>query len=207
MTGVRTPTAQDALDAVARRRAATTALSRDAERIAAACRDVAVRFARGGRLLTFGNGPAAADAAHLAVEFVHPVIVGKRALPALSLVADPAVVTGLARRAGTADTVAASLRAHARPEDVAIGLSADGDCADVAHGLAEARDRGLLTVALVGGDGGAVGALPGLDHVLRVCSPDPAVVRELHVTIYHVLWELVHVFLEHPGALPLAAAR
>jgi D-sedoheptulose 7-phosphate isomerase len=174
----------------------------DAERIAVTCRDIAGRFARGGRLLTFGNGTAAADAAHVAVEFVHPVIVGKRALPALSLVADPAVVTGLARRRGVADTVAASLRAHARPEDVAIGLSPDGDCAEVAHGLAAARDRGLLTVALVGGDGGAVAAVPGLDHVLCVHSSDPSVVRELHVTIYHVLWELVHVFLDQPEALP-----
>jgi D-sedoheptulose 7-phosphate isomerase len=60
----------------------------------------------------------------------------------------------------------------------------------------------LLTLALTGGDGGALAAEPGLDHVLIARSDDPAVVKEIQVTMYHLLWELVHVFFEHPGALP-----
>jgi D-sedoheptulose 7-phosphate isomerase len=195
-------TARDATDAFARRRAPTLALDGEDERIALACRDMAVRFARGGRLFTFGNGAATADAAHLAVEFVHPVIVGKRALPALSLVGDPATFTGIARRSGLEDTFAAQLRSQAGPDDIAVGLSADGACANVARALAQAHERGLLTVALVGGDGtGEVAVVPGLDHLLAVRSEDPAIVKELHVTIYHVLWELAHVFLERPEAL------
>ncbi len=199
------PTVQDTVAAFARRRAPTRALGEDAGRIAAACHDIAVRFHRGGRLIAFGNGAAAADAAHLAVEFVHPVTVGKRALPAISLVTDPATVTGIARRSGFDDTFAAQLRTHARPEDIAVGFSVDGRCTNVVRALREAHDRQLLTVALVGGDGGAVAALPGLDHLLRAHSSDPAVVKEMHVTTYHVLWELAHVFLEQPTAMAVSS--
>jgi D-sedoheptulose 7-phosphate isomerase len=198
-------TRADAEDAFARRTAATTALAAEADRIADACHAMAGRLGRGGRLITFGNGAAAADAAHLAVEFVHPVTMGKRALPAVSLVTDPATLTGIARRSGFEDTFAAQLRTHARPGDIAVGISPDGACVNVARALGEAHDRGLLTVALVGGDGGAVAALgerspARLDHLLSARSTDPYVVKEMHVTIYHVLWELTHVFLERPGA-------
>ncbi|WP_328307626.1 D-sedoheptulose-7-phosphate isomerase [Actinomycetospora sp. NBC_00405] len=195
-----TLTRDDAVEAFARRTPATTALAEETERIADACHAMAERFSRGGRLITFGNGAAAADAAHLAVEFVHPVIVGKRALPALSLVTDPATLTGIARRSGFEDTFAAQLRALARPEDIAVGITVDGECPNVARALGEAYDHGLLTIALIGGDGGAVAAVPGLDHVLRARSTDPFVVKEMHVTIYHVLWELAHVFLERGSA-------
>jgi D-sedoheptulose 7-phosphate isomerase len=205
MTVPTEPTVADAVAAFARRREPTRALGEDAGRIAAACHDIAVRFHRGGRLIAFGNGAAAADAAHLAVEFVHPVTVGKRALPAISLVTDPATVTGIARRSGFDDTFAAQLRTHARPEDIAVGFSVDGRCANVVRALREAHDRGLLTVALVGGDGGAVAALSGLDHLLRAHSSDPAVVKEMHVTAYHVLWELAHVFLEQPAAMAVSS--
>jgi D-sedoheptulose 7-phosphate isomerase len=192
---------EDVEDAFMRRTAATTALAEEADDIAAACHAMAERFRLGGRLITFGNGAAAADAAHLAVEFVHPVIMGKRALPAVSLATDPATLTGIARRSGFADTFAAQLRTHARPEDIAVGISPDGACANVARALGEAHERGLLTVALVGGDGGAVaGPTSRLDHLLWARSSDPSVVKEMHVTMYHVLWELAHVFLERSGS-------
>jgi D-sedoheptulose 7-phosphate isomerase len=142
---------------------------------------MAARFRRGGRLLALGTGPAAADAAHVVVEFVHPVIVGKRALPALAL-----------PDGGSAATVAL----FGGPADIALAFSPDGASPVLAGALAEAVDGGLLTVALLGGDGGAVAAVPGLDHVITIPSPDRRVVREAHVTAYHVLWELVHVFLD-----------
>jgi D-sedoheptulose 7-phosphate isomerase len=71
----------------------------------------------------------------------------------------------------------------------------------VLAGLRTAAELGLLTVALVGGDGGAIATSPGVDHVLRAGSSDPRVIKEVHVTVYHLLWELVHVFLEQPGTL------
>jgi D-sedoheptulose 7-phosphate isomerase len=171
MTG--TVTAADVRAAFACRDALTPTLSAAAPELARACHAVAGRFARGGRLLAFGEGPAAADAAHVVVEFAHPVIVGKRALPALRLT-DPA-----------------TLPLFAEPGDVALGI---GDGPSVAAALAAATEEGLLTVALVGREASA--AAGPVDHVLAVPTDDPQVVREGHVTTYHVLWELVHVFLE-----------
>ncbi|WP_018330650.1 SIS domain-containing protein [Actinomycetospora chiangmaiensis] len=185
-----------------RRRSATAALADEAEGVAAACRAMAGRFAAGGRLLTFGNGTAAADAAHLAVEFVHPVIVGKRALPAVSLANDAATLTAALTAGGPHETFATPLRALAASEDIALGLSIHGHCENVAHALEVAHEHGLLTVALAGGDGGLLAGSPDVDHLVLARSSDPAVVREMHVTIYHVLWELVHVFLENPDSLP-----
>ncbi|GII23788.1 D-sedoheptulose-7-phosphate isomerase [Planosporangium mesophilum] len=187
--------------ASARRESAGQALAGQAEAVARACYDMAVRFHQGGKLIVFGNGGAGTDANHVAVEFVHPVIVGKRALPAMALTNDPATVTGVANREGFAEVFAHQLRCFADPPDIALGISADGECVNVGRGLAVARELGLLTVALVGGDGGAVGRGGAVDHVLVAMSTDPAVVKEVHVTMYHVLWELVHVFFEQPGLL------
>jgi D-sedoheptulose 7-phosphate isomerase len=176
-------------------------LAAQAGAVAAACHAMAVRFHQGGRLVVFGTGGASTDAQHVAVEFVHPVIVGKRALPAISLTTDVATVTGVAARDGMDAIFAHQIRYLAAPEDIALGISADGNCPSVSAGLAAARERGLLTIALAGGDGGALRDSPAVDHLLVAASADPRVVKELQVTIYHVLWELVHVFFEQPGVL------
>jgi len=176
-------------------------LARRAGAVAEACHAMAVRFHRGGKLIVFGTGGPSADAQHVAVEFVHPVIVGKRALPAIALTTDVATVTGIAEREGVASIFSHQIRAVARPDDIAMGISADGGSPSVLAGLAAAKDLGLLTIALAGGDGDAVPASPEVDHLLVVASGDPRVVKELQVTTYHVLWELVHVFFEQPGLL------
>ena len=176
-------------------------LAGQADAVAAACHAMAVRFHRGGKLVVFGTGGASTDAQHVAVEFVHPVIVGKRALPAISLTTDVATVTGIAERAGVAAIFAHQIRYLADPADIALGMSADGNTASVLAGLEAARERGLLTIALAGGDGGQIAASKAADHVLLTPSADPRVVKELQVTAYHVLWELVHVFFEQPGVL------
>jgi D-sedoheptulose 7-phosphate isomerase len=198
----------------------TDDLAGHADAVAAACHAMAVRFHQGGRLVVFGTGGPSTDAQHVAVEFVHPVIVGKRALPAISLTADVATVTGIAERDGIAAIFAHQLRYLARPADIALGISApgisapgisapgisapgiaaDGDSPSVLAGLETAREMGLLTVALTGGDHGQAAAKVA-DHVLVANSSDPRVVKEMHVTLYHVLWELVHVFFEQPGVL------
>jgi D-sedoheptulose 7-phosphate isomerase len=184
-----------------RRVGPTGSLAGQASAVAGACHAMAVRFHRGGRLVVFGTGGASADAQHVAVEFVHPVIVGKRALPAIALTTDVATVTGVAARAGVAEIFAHQIRYLTAPGDIALGISADGHCASVLAGLQTARERGLLTIALAGGDGGAMTAHPAIDHLLAAPSDDPRIVKELHVTLYHLLWELVHVFFEQPGAL------
>jgi len=143
----------------------------EADRLARVCHRMAERFARGGRLLAFGEGPvAASDVRHVAVEFVHPVIVGKRALPALGLA--PGDVALLAA-----------------PDDVALAFGS-GDA--TAAAVAGARAAGCLTLAFT-----AVGA----EWELVPPADDPFVAQELAETAYHVLWELVHVFFEHRGLL------
>jgi D-sedoheptulose 7-phosphate isomerase len=177
------------------------ALADEAERIARACHAMAVRFHGGGRLVVFGNGGACADAQHVAVEFVHPVIMGKRALPALALTGDVATLTGIAAADGVEEMFAAQLRALAAPGDIAFGLSPGGRCGNVRRALETARGMGLLTIALTGADGGDLARSGAVDHLLTARSGDPLLVKEMHVTVYHVLWELVHVFLERPGPL------
>jgi D-sedoheptulose 7-phosphate isomerase len=200
-------TAENISAVFARRDGPGRGLADSADAIATACHAMSERFHRGGRLFTFGNGGAATDAQHIAVEFVHPVIVGKRALPALSLTGDVATLTGVGAMTGFQDVFAHQLRHFAEADDIALGISPDGRCADVLHGLRTARDMGLLTVALLGGDGGDIAAADVAAHQVLVHSADPRVVKEVHVTTYHVLWELVHVFLERPGVLDPGVMR
>jgi D-sedoheptulose 7-phosphate isomerase len=187
-----TPAAQE----FARRAEPGAALAEDAAGIARACHAMAGRFNAGATLLAFGNGAAATDAQHIAVEFVHPVIVGKRALPAISLTGDVATITGIARDTGFEDVFAHQVRLLARPTDIALGVSPDGRCTNVLRALEAAKHLGLLTLALAGGDGALLAASDAVDHLLLARSDDPLVVKELQVTTYHVLWELVHLFLQ-----------
>ncbi|MEO6458188.1 MAG: SIS domain-containing protein [Chloroflexia bacterium] len=172
----------------------------EAARIADSCWAMAKRFHAGGRLLAFGNGSAATDAQHISVEFVHPVIVGKRALPALSLTNDSAIISGLSATSTGGADFAHQLALLARPQDMAVGFSTRGDDANVLKGLVEAQRIGLLALGLTGGDGGLM-SQAGLDYCFVVPSDDPLVVQETHETLYHVWWELVHVFFEHEGLL------
>ncbi|MBO0776000.1 MAG: SIS domain-containing protein, partial [Actinobacteria bacterium] len=187
----RTPSGADAGRLFGLRAAPVSDLAGQAEDVARACHAMAVRFHQGGKLVVFGTGGSSTDAQHVAVEFVHPVIVGKRALPAISLTTDVATVTGIAEREGVAAIFAHQIRCLAAPADIALGISPDGNCRSVLSGLAAATELGLLRIALVGGDGGEIAASGLADHLLVARSADPRVVKEVHVTMYHVLWALV----------------
>jgi D-sedoheptulose 7-phosphate isomerase len=139
-----------ATDALDQRVKPVEALADDAAQVAAACHAMAIRFHRGGKLVCFGSGGPSTDAQHIAVEFVHPVIVGKRALPAISLTGDVATLTSVAAREGYAEVYAHQLRHLAAPDDIALGVSVDGDDPAVLRGLEVAAELGLLTIALVG---------------------------------------------------------
>lgn len=174
--------------------------AREARRIAEACWAMARRFHQGGRLLAFGNGAWATDAQHVSVEFVHPVIVGKRALPALALTNDSATLSGLMASNRADMPFVHQLRVLAQPQDIALGFSPDGRCANVVAALVEAQRLGLLTLGLAGGDGGQM-SQSELDFSFIVPAHDPLVIQETHETLYHILWELVHIFFEHEGLL------
>jgi D-sedoheptulose 7-phosphate isomerase len=184
-----------------RRVAPARHLVEHASEVSDAAFSMAVNFHHGGKLLAFGIGSASTDAQHVAVEFVHPVIVGKRAFPAISLTTDIATQTAIAARAGMAEVFAHQLGKLGEPGDIALGISPDGNCPSVLAGLVAARKAGLLTVALVGQRGGAIAASSAADHLLVAGSADPRVIKEIHVTMYHLLWELVHVFIEQPSVL------
>ena len=172
------------LDELARARTQANArfFDEEAPRIARLCHHIAERFARGGRLVALGRSPAArSDARHVAVEFVHPVIVGKRALPAIALVPEGGP---LREQAGLI----------LRPDDmvIAFGLEEEDQTGETWRALEHARSLGCLTVGF---------APYGGDWVFVPATADPYVRQELVETLYHVLWELVHVFFEHPGLL------
>jgi D-sedoheptulose 7-phosphate isomerase len=177
-----------------------TFFATEAGRIAEACWAMARRFHRGGRLLAFGNGAWATDAQHVSVEFVHPVIVGKRALPALALTNDSATLSGLMAGGDTDMPFVRQIAVLARPQDIAMGFSPDGNCANVAAALSLARRMGLLTLGLAGCNGGLLGRSE-LDFCFVVQANDPLVIQETHETLYHILWELVHIYFEHEGLL------
>src|SRR5215472_16165158 len=178
-----------------------TFFTNETGRIAEACWAMARRFHQGGRLLAFGNGAWATDAQHVSVEFVHPVIVGKRALPALALTNDSATLSGLMAGGNTEMPFARQLHILGRSQDMAMGFSADGNCANVVAALALAKRMGMLTLGLTGGNGGLLSQLgpDELDYCFIVPTGDPLVIQETHETLYHVLWELVHIFFEHEG--------
>jgi D-sedoheptulose 7-phosphate isomerase len=195
------PSGEMVLAAFERRVAPARDLADHATEITAAARAMAARFDQGGKLIVFGIGGACTDAQHVAVEFVHPVIVGKRALSALSLTSDVATLTAIAARHGLSEVFAYQLKYLAQPSDIALGISVDGDCPSVLAGLLAARDAGLLTIALAGHGGGTIAAKAAADHLLTVQSDDRRVIKEIQVTTYHLLWELTHVFLEQSPVL------
>jgi D-sedoheptulose 7-phosphate isomerase len=145
--------------------------SREAHRLAEICRAMAERFQHGGRLLAFGRGPYSTDAQHVSVEFVHPIIVGKRALPALDLSA----------------AFGPWLAAIVRPEDIVMGFGPPEGDPEVAAALRHSQAAGALTLALPGAEG---------DYRCEPASPDPFIHQETIEILYHTLWETVHVFLE-----------
>jgi D-sedoheptulose 7-phosphate isomerase len=146
--------------------------SREAPRLAEACREMSQRFLRGGRLLAFGRGPYATDAQHVSVEFVHPVIVGKRALPALDL-------SVLFRP---------WLEAILRPEDMVMGFGPPEGDPEVWATLQEAQRHDAMTFALPGVEG---------SYAVDAATQDPFMHQEMIEILYHTLWETVHVFFEH----------
>jgi D-sedoheptulose 7-phosphate isomerase len=157
---------------IARNEVAGSFFAGEAHRLACASREMADHFQRGGRLLAFGRGPCATDAQHVSVEFVHPVIVGKRALPALDL--------SLAFRPWLESIIS--------PDDIVMGFGPPEGDPEVSAALDWAAARQAMTFALPGRLGSYAASLP---------TADPFIHQELIEILYHTLWETVHVFLEH----------
>ncbi len=153
---------------------------------------MAARFAVGGKLIAFGNGGSATDADDAAADCVTPPTAEWRALPAVSLPADSATMSAIANDVGLDHVFARQIAALASPNDIALGFSTSGNSRNVIAAFAEARRRGLLTVAFSGYDGGEVARLGVLDACFVARREFVPRIQEGHATCWHTLLELVH---------------
>jgi D-sedoheptulose 7-phosphate isomerase len=177
-------------------RAGETFFDRYAHAIAECSAAMADRFFAGATLLVFGSGPHATDAQHNSVEFVHPVLPGCRALPALSLTNDMATVTGVLQGDAAVDVYAHQLRVLGRSGDIALAFAHAPVHESITRGLNAGTTGGLLTIALTSGEGAG---RERADFVFHADGADRDAAHELHLATYHMLWELVHIVLNHRG--------
>lgn len=173
-----------------------------AEAVLAAAEAIAGVYRRGGRLFSMGNGGSSCDAAHFAVEFLHPVTAGRPALTAINLAADMAMLTAVGNDVGFGHIFVRQLIAQAGPKDGLVGFSTSGNSENLLVAFARARQMGAVTIGLAGYDGGRMARSADVDHCLVVRSDSIHRIQEVHVTIYHILWDLVHTLLaEDRGGL------
>jgi D-sedoheptulose 7-phosphate isomerase len=163
--------------------------------VVAVAHAIAGVYRHDGRLFTMGNGGSSCDAAHITVEFLHPVTTGRPALTAINLVADTAMMTAVGNDVGFSHIFVRQLVAQARRGDALIGVSTSGNSENLLAAFAKGRAMGLVTIGLAGHEGGRMAASPDLDHCLVVPSDSIHRVQETHVAIYHILWDLVHTLL------------
>ncbi len=170
------------------------------ETILAASLQMAKAFQRGGKLLVCGNGGSATDAQHVAVEFMHPIIVGRKALPAICLTNDMAMVTAVANDVGFADVFSRQIIALGSAGDVLLGISTSGNSENLAHAFATAQRMKIATIGFAGNDGGEMAEMTAkglLNYNLTVPTSSIHRIQETHVTLYHIMWDMVHTFLQH----------
>ncbi len=186
--------------------------TRNSGLLAACATDMAARFVAGGRLLTFGNGGSATDAAEIASLFLYPqgepgeantaqantarartarVKASTHALPAIGLSGDVSVLTSLANDIGVEVVFSRQIAAFGTPSDIALGLSTSGNSENLLRAFDEARHRSLMTIGISGYDGGKMAELSSLDYLFVAPSSSIHRIQEAQTTIYHVLWELV----------------
>jgi D-sedoheptulose 7-phosphate isomerase len=163
----------------------------NADRIAECCAAMARAFDKGARLFVMGNGGSSCDAAHVAVEFMHPIIEKRPALPAVALTTDTALLTAVGNDQDFSMAFVEQLRMLGRAGDIALGISTSGKSANVNRALQAAREMGLLTVGFSGRDGGRMP--PVCDYCFTVPTFSIHRIQETHETLLHIVWDLIHV--------------
>jgi D-sedoheptulose 7-phosphate isomerase len=146
-------------------------------------------------MFAMGNGGSSCDAAHFAVEFQHPVTAGRPSLPATNLTMDAAMISAVANDVGVDYIFSRQLEALARTGDGLIGFSTSGNSKNLIEAFRFAKKSGIVTIGMVGGDGGAMLSSGLVDHCLVVRTDSIHRVQEVHVITYHILWDLVHTLL------------
>ena len=172
------------------------------EAVVAAAEAIAGVYRKRGRLFSMGNGGSSCDAAHFAVEFVHPVTAGRPALTAINLTADIAMLTAVGNDVGFSHIFVRQLIAQGRPGDGLVGFSTSGNSENLLAAFAKAKELGVVTIGFTGNDGGKMARGHTVDHCLVVGTDSIHRIQETHVAIYHILWDLVHTLLaEDRGGL------
>ncbi|HEY1416941.1 MAG TPA: SIS domain-containing protein [Myxococcaceae bacterium] len=162
-------------------------------------REMARRFEAGGRLWTLGNGGSACDAEHVAVEFCHPIIEKRRALPATALGASNALLTAVGNDTDFSRVFTAPLELLARAGDMVLGISTSGASANVNRALKRGRELALLTIGFAGRDGGRMPETCDFCFVVRSWSIHR--IQESHTLLLHLLWDQIHVALGEDDVL------
>ena len=156
---------------------------------------VAGIYRQNGRLFSMGNGGSSCDASHVAVEFVHPITAGRPALAATNLVADLAMISAVGNDLGFDHVFVRQIIAQGRTGDGLIGISTSGNSTNLISAFVKAKEMGLVTLGLAGGDGGRMKTSGAVDFCLIVPTSSIHRTQECHVTAYHILWDLVHTLL------------
>jgi D-sedoheptulose 7-phosphate isomerase len=154
---------------------------------------VTMALKAGNKILLFGNGGSAADAQHLAAEFVNRFVIERPPLPAIALTTDSSIITSIGNDYDFSEIFSKQIRAIGQPGDIAWGISTSGNSSNVLKGLEVAKKMGLVTLAFTGKDGGPVAKIA--DFSINVSSSITARIQEAHITAGHVICELVDIRL------------
>lgn len=166
-----------------------------AKQLVDAAKTLATTYSNGGRLFSMGNGGSSCDAAHVAVEFQHPVTTGRPSLPAMHLGNDMAMISAVANDVGIAHVFTRQIEAHGQKGDTLIGFSTSGNSENIMAAFHKAKSLGINTIGFAGHTGGEMKSSGILDHCLVVETDSIHRVQETHLTCYHILWDLVHTML------------
>jgi D-sedoheptulose 7-phosphate isomerase len=164
-------------------------LNENLNRIVATIEAVATALTTGNKILLFGNGGSAADAQHLAAEFVNRFVIERPPLPAIALTTDTSIITSIGNDYDFSEIFSKQIRAIGQKGDIAWGISTSGTSANVVKGLEAAKKIGMTTIGLTGRDGGDIGKL--VDFHLNVAAKSTPRIQEVHITVGHVICEMV----------------
>jgi D-sedoheptulose 7-phosphate isomerase len=164
-----------------------------AEQIEAMSREMAKRFADGKKMLTMGNGGSLCDALHFSVEFTHPIIEKRRAFPVIPLMTDIATITAIGNDIDYSRIFVNQLNIFAQPGDMALAVSTSGKSPNLIYALEAAKEKEMLTIAWIGKDGGRLAEIA--DYSFIVPSYSIHRIQEVHATLVHVAWDLIHIAL------------
>jgi D-sedoheptulose 7-phosphate isomerase len=163
------------------------------EQIEAMSKDMAERFRSGKKLLVMGNGGSLCDALHFCVEFTHPIIEKRKAFPVIPLMTDICTMTAVSNDLDYSRVFVNQLELLGQPRDMALAVSTSGKSPNLIYALEAAREREMLTIAWLGKDGGRLAEMA--DYSFIVPSYSIHRIQEVHATLVHVAWDLIHIAL------------